>query len=312
MISTIPEKSTKKPASKSARSNRPRQADDTAPGLRTAKPDYIYHHAFARPDAEQTLWGDDRPEIDVASYALMPAIEGDGAQSFSKLPRLSADQERTLFLRYNYAKYRLARLLGAKDKGPSPKIRRELDQWRRRALATREKLVHANLALVPSMAKRMRGSDLEFAELVCEGHLAILRSVEKFDVSRGFKFSTYACRAIIACFRRMASKARRNNARFPVAFAPEMERSDFDERYHEQQRQDAVDMVREVLQLNLANLTEMECRIVQERFSMSAEGQRRTLGQVSQSVGLSVERVRQIIKDALAKIRKTMEVQFAA
>ncbi len=312
MISTIPEKSIKKPAVKSAGLNRFRKAGDKALDLRNNKPDYIYHHAFARPDAEQTIWGADRPEIDVACYSLMPAIESDLAPCRGKLPRLSADQERTLFLRYNYAKYRLANLLGAKNEGRSSKIRREADQWRQRALATREKLVHANLALVPSMAKRMRGTDLEFGELVSEGHMAILRSVEKFDVSRGFKFSTYACRAIIACFRRMASKAHRNSARFPVAFTPEMDRSDFDERCHEEQRQDAVDMVRDVLQRNLASLNGMECRIIHERFSMSTDGKRRTLGQISQSVGLSVERVRQIIKEALAKIRNAMEVQFAA
>ena len=312
MISTIPEKTTNSPATKSARSNRPRKADEKPLDLCNARPDYIYHQAFARPDAEQTIWGGDGPEIDVACYALMPAIEGDMALSRGKLPRLSATQEKTLFMRYNYAKYRLAHLLGSKGESRSTRIRREVDQWRQRALAIREKLVHANLALVPSMAKRMRGSDLEFGELVSEGHLAILRSVEKFDVSRGFKFSTYACRAIIACFRRMASKARRNNARFPVAFSPEMERSDFDERYHEEQRQDAVDMIREVLQQNIAKLNAMECRIIQERFSVPPDGKRRTLGQISQNVGLSVERVRQIIKEALAKIRTAMELQFAA
>ena len=312
MISTIAEKSIKRPVAKSASLGRPRKADDQAPDLRNARPDYIYHQAFARPDAEQTIWGSDRPEIDVARYALMPAVEGEIAPSQAKPPRLSADQEQILFLRYNYAKYRLAHLLGSNSEDRSPKIRREAGQWLQRALATREKLVHANLALVPSMAKRMRGSDLEFGDLVSEGHMAILRSVEKFDVSRGFKFSTYACRAIIACFRRMASKARKNNARFPVAFTPEMERSDFDERCHEQQRQDAIDMVRDVLQRNKAKLNEMECRIIHERFSMPADGKRRTLSQISQSVGLSVERVRQIIKEALAKIREAMEVQFAA
>jgi RNA polymerase sigma factor (sigma-70 family) len=312
MISTIPDKMPKKPATKSTMLNRPRKAADTAPDLRNGKPDYIYHQAFARPDAEQAIWGSDSPEIDVACYTLMPAVEGERAPSLARPPRLSADQEKTLFLRYNYAKYRLAHLLGSKNQGRSSRIRREADQWRQRALATREKLVHANLALVPSMAKRMRDSDLEFGDLVSEGHLAILRSVEKFDVSRGFKFSTYACRAIIACFRRMASKARTNTARFPVTFTPEMEHSDFDERCHEEQRQDAIDMVRDVLQRNTAKLNEMECRIIHERFSMAADGKRRTLGQISQSVGLSVERVRQIIKEALAKIREAMAVQFAA
>jgi RNA polymerase sigma factor (sigma-70 family) len=308
MISMTIEKPSKKVTAKPARAKKAAKAGAAAG--RQEKPDYIYNRAFARPDTEQKLWGGDSPIIDVASYSLMPAIEGDRAMNPGKLPRLSADQEKTLFLRYNYAKYRLARLLDSDGKSHSADLRREAERWRRRAEQTREKLVHANLALVPSMAKRMRGSDIEFGELVSEGHLAILRSVEKFDVSRGFKFSTYACRAILACFRRMASKARKNSARFPVSFVPEMERSDYDERHHEQQRQDAVDMVRNVLQRNLANLNETEFRIIQERFSLTAEGKRRTLGQISENVCLSVERVRQIIKESLGKVRKALEAQF--
>jgi RNA polymerase primary sigma factor len=312
MISTMLDKSSKKVAAKPSAARRIRKLRaETETGELAPKLDYIYNRTFSRPDAEQKLWGNDSPAIDVASYCLMPAVEGDRVLTPAKLPRLSADQEKTLFLRYNYAKYRLARLLEAEEKVRPADLHREADRWRTRAEQTREKLVHANLALVPSMAKRMRGTDVEFGELVSEGHLAILRSVEKFDVSRGFKFSTYACRAIIAGFRRMASKAHKNSARFPVSFEPDMERSDYDQRHHEQQRQDAVDLVRNVLQSNLANLSQIEFRIIQDRFSLSAEGKRRTLGQISQKVGLSVERVRQIIKESLTKVRKALEMQYA-
>ena len=313
MIGTVPENSSRKRSARNAKAPQARRAaGKKAAGILLESPDYVYHKAFAGSDAEQALWGKDSPEIPVAHYALRPAIDGDKPPAVGKLPRLSADQEKTLFLRYNYAKYRLANLLQARGKGRPTKFRREVDQWRLRAQQTREKLVHANLALVPSMAKRMRGSDLEFGELVSEGHLAILRSVEKFDVSRGFKFSTYACRAILACFRRMAGKARRNSARFPVAFVPEIERSDFEERCHEQQHQDTVDMVREVLHRNLADLSEMEFRVIQERFTMTQDGKRPTLGLISQGVGLSVEGVRQIIKKALSKIRISVEARLTA
>jgi len=307
MIGTVPESPSRK---RSSRKSKTPLACRKAAGVLLESPDYVYHKAFACPDAEQSLWGNDSPEIPVSRYALMPAISGDKSPVVGKLPRLSADQEKTLFLRYNYAKYRLANLLQKRHPGRSIKFRREVDQWRLRAQETREKLVHANLALVPSMAKRMRGTDVEFGELVSEGHLAILRSVEKFDVSRGFKFSTYACRAILAGFRRMAGKARKNSARFPVAFAPEMERSDFDEQCHARQHQDAVDMVREVLHRNLANLNEMEFRLIQERFSITKDGKRPTLGKISKGVSLSVERVRQIIKEALSKIRVSLEAQL--
>ena len=312
MITRNANKLSKKATPKTLRTKRARKVPKGSAHAPNPKPDYIYNRAFSRPETEQKLWGSDSPLIDVANYSLMPAIEGDRVLSPTKLPRLSADQEKTLFLRYNYAKYRLARVLGETEKKRTADLRREAQRWRRRAEQTREKLVHANLALVPSMAKRMRGSDIEFSELVSEGHLAILRSVEKFDVSRGFKFSTYACRAILACFRRMASKAHKISTRFPVSFSPEIERSDYYERHHEQQRQDAIDMVSTVLQKNLAELSETEFRIVQDRFSLTEEGKRRTLSQISGGIGLSVERVRQIIKESLTKIRKALETQFSA
>jgi RNA polymerase primary sigma factor len=54
--------------------------------------------------------------------------------------------------------------------------------------------------------------------------------VEKFDCSRGFKFSTYSCRAILKSFSRVAMRASRYRGKFPAEFDPAMERSDFIDR----------------------------------------------------------------------------------
>ena len=50
----------------------------------------------------------------------------------------------------------------------------------------------------------MRLGDVDFAEVVSEGNMALIRAVDKFNVERGFKFSTYACRAILKAFSRTA------------------------------------------------------------------------------------------------------------
>ena len=70
---------------------------------------------------------------------------------------------------------------------------------------------------------KTRAEDMEFADMLGEGNMALLRAVDKFDVSRGFKFSTYACRAILKAFGRgrKQTKYRQHN---PVHFDPEMER----------------------------------------------------------------------------------------
>ena len=73
-------------------------------------------------------------------------------------------------------------------------------RWYRTAKGYREQIAETNLALVLAMAKRTRMSEVDFADLVSEGNMALLRSVDKFDCRRGFKFSTYACRAILKAF----------------------------------------------------------------------------------------------------------------
>lgn len=271
-------------------------------------PEYIYHPTFSLPQTEDRLWGQDRERIAVPRYSLQPTVFDEDEQTRSVPRRLTKVEEKTLFLQYNYARYRLARLLTTGRRYGSRKEARA-NLWRGRALGVRETLVHANLPLVPSMARRSRVRNVAFSELVSEGYMAVLRSIEKFDVSRGFKFSTYACRAILSSFYRLGSKTHTYRKHVPVQFEPEMERGDGQDRLVEHQRDMAIDCLGEVMHHDLAALSKAELEVIRKRFGMDGRG-RKTLSQVGQDVGLSNERVRQLQKSAISKLRDAIEEEL--
>ncbi|KPK42739.1 MAG: hypothetical protein AMK72_14045 [Planctomycetes bacterium SM23_25] len=276
-----------------------------------AKFDYVPHELFGSASAEGTLFGPDAEEIEIPGWTQFPEAVDEAPVARGPRARLSAEEEKVLFLRYNYARYRLSRLIEAQLRRATAARARKMIVWYQRAMKGRADLVRANLALVLAMAKRTKIPNVEFGEIVSEGNMALLRSVEKFDVSRGFKFSTYACRAILKSFNRLATKTGRYRQRFPTEFDPDLERSDYDVRKHEMQRDSSADFVREVLVENRASLTDVERTVVMERFAITSRGKGRTLAEVGRMVGLTNERVRQIQNIALRKIRNALTEESA-
>jgi RNA polymerase sigma factor (sigma-70 family) len=285
------------------------------------EPDYIDNPAFYEPDAEKTIY-DDAPEIrkpDASWYA--PVMDDLGIKS--RVPKtseqviLTGAEERVLFLQYNYARHRVAQIRGevleTPTQTPDLATAREMLQWHRRAKQLRVQIAETNLALVLAMAKRTRMSEMDFADLVSEGNMALLRAVDKFDCGRGFKFSTYACRAILKAFSRQGMKLTKYRQRFPTDFDPKLERSNFVESKREEYVKDAASEVKRIVTENRAGLSDIEQTVIGHRFRLdeeTLEGKPMTLEQVGQVIGVTKERVRQIQNKALEKIRLELEESY--
>lgn len=281
--------------------------------------DFMDHPDFHLDGAEAAIF-DARTQIPRARTAWYSqvAIEGvasqaDPAVKPENLPLLNARQERVLFLRYNYCRFRAeqlrAELAGRTLSRIPARKAEELLQWRQRSRELREQLAEYNLALVLAMAQRVHAAHVEFHDLISEGNLALLRAIDKFDVGRGFKFSTYACRAMIKAFGRLGIKMTRYRNRFPVEFDPQLERSNHSEEKAQAHEQDCAEQVRTIFDRNLASLTPVEREVIGHRFAIGdfSREQPLTLEQVGHMVGLTKERVRQIQKAALGKLRDALE-----
>lgn len=226
---------------------------------------------------------------------------------------LTKDQERALFLKFNYARFCLKKIQDKLNgRKPGKKVQQEILQWYRIACRYREQIAETNLALVLAMAKRTRMSDVDFGDLISEGNMALMRSVDKFDCERGFKFSTYACRAILKAFSRHGMKATKYRQRFPAEFDPAFERSDHLENLRATQIEESALEVKHIVLNNEAGLSEVELSVLEHRFGVTESDEDEptkslTLEQVGQIIGVTKERVRQIQNKALAKIRMLLD-----
>ncbi len=219
---------------------------------------------------------------------------------------LTMAQERVIFLQLNYARSRLAKLQQQRAaKELSVREAREALRWARTAAILREQIAEINLGLVLAMARRVRNADVEFADLISEGNMALLRAIDKFDCTRGFKFSTYGCRAILKAYSRHGIKQTKYRQRFPTEYDPDLERSDFHESSRAQHAMECAGELGFVLESNAADLTLIEREVIAHRFGVNApiSSALPTLEQIGSALGVTKERVRQIQVRALEKLR---------
>ncbi|MFI2433271.1 RNA polymerase sigma factor RpoD/SigA [Streptomyces sp. NPDC018693] len=123
-----------------------------------------------------------------------PDLLGRYLAGIAATPLLSAEQEVALGRRIE-AGTRAAHELEQADVGepaPTPGRRRELEAAVRDGQAAKDHMIRANLRLVVAMAKRHAQRGLPLLDVIQEGNLGLIRAVEKFDHTKGFKFSTYA------------------------------------------------------------------------------------------------------------------------
>ena len=156
---------------------------------------------------------DDLPaQTDVTAGATADPVK-DYLKQIGRVPLLNAEQEVELAKRVEAGLF-AEETLNSGEKFEK-KLKRELDWIAEDGRRAKNHLLEANLRLVVSLAKRYTGRGMLFLDLIQEGNLGLIRAVEKFDYTKGYKFSTYATWWIRqAITRAMADQAR--TIRIPV------------------------------------------------------------------------------------------------
>jgi RNA polymerase primary sigma factor len=158
---------------------------------------------------------DDAPIISTTITGATADPVKDYLKQIGRVALLNAEQEVELAMRIEaglFAEEKLSQLTTAQK---TTKLARELHEITKDGYRAKNHLLGANLRLVVSLAKRYTGRGMQFLDLIQEGNLGLIRAVEKFDYTKGFKFSTYATWWIRqAITRAMADQAR--TIRIPV------------------------------------------------------------------------------------------------
>ncbi|MDO8107936.1 RNA polymerase sigma factor [Isoptericola sp. b441] len=193
-----------KGATEGAASRRPRRGSATA-----SKDSDEEDAGFTVSDADD----DDAPAQQVVTAGATADPVKDYLKQIGKVALLNAEQEVELAKRIEAGLFAEEKLAGSDP--IEPKVRRELEWIANDGRRAKNHLLEANLRLVVSLAKRYTGRGMLFLDLIQEGNLGLIRAVEKFDYTKGYKFSTYATWWIRqAITRAMADQAR--TIRIPV------------------------------------------------------------------------------------------------
>ncbi len=269
--------------------------------------DFIDNPTFAQPGVEPEIMspmpqGDTAPRKVRAPSGLPPYLA-----SLYEVPLLNREQEYHLFRRFNYLKYKATHLRETIDPARAKSsVMDEIEKLYEDAVQTKNRIVQANLRLVVSIAKRHVNSSDDFFTLVSDGNMSLIRAVEKFDYSRGNKFSTYASWAIMKNFARTIPEEFKHRDRFRTT-ADEMFSAQADNRSDQVEQETAQFQREQQIGKILSRLDEREQRIIINRFGLERGREPLTLKEVGAEMGVTKERVRQIEARAINKLRQAAQ-----
>jgi len=278
--------------------------------------EYIYNPSFDAPCAEAEIMqaptsGDpDATTSDDVTLSRVPGELPAYLQALYRTPLLRPAEERALFMRLNYLLHGaevLRQQIAADQSSATASDVATFDEQVEKATQVKNHIVQANLRLVVSIAKRhLHGrQSAGLFELVSDGNIALMRAVEKFDYARGFRFSTYASWAIIRAFAKSVPGEARRCERFRTGH-DEIIASTEDRRVAEPTIESSDEQLRSTVADGMATLDERERTIIERHFGLGGAEKTCTLNEISHEIGLSKERVRQIERRALTKLRSTI------
>ncbi len=269
--------------------------------------DYIPSPDFETPNAESVILGPEPASARVPATVRAPAGVPPYLASLYRIPLLSQEQEVYYFRKMNYLKFRAQKMKDRLNrKRPKTRQLKKIEKLLDEADRVKNLIIRRNLRLVVSVVKKYLRPGMNFFEMVSEGNVSLIRAVEKFDYSRGFKLSTYATWAITKNFARSIPAERQRQDRFRTGTDALF--SAHRDEHTSQYEQETVNLgQREVLDEILERLDKRERDILVTRYGLDAGTEPQTLEQVGHVFGVTKERVRQLEARALAKLREIAE-----
>lgn len=293
------------------------ESDDTIRDLLSNEMGFVFNRDFetlAYEDVEAAGDAADnfiQPDVDSPALSGLPPY----IAALYSLPLLTASGEAALFRKMNFLKYWVNVFRSTIDpKRPCFETIEEIRILLAEAERTRNQIIECNLRLVVSIARKFAGDRVSFEDLVSEGNTILMKAVEKFDYSRGFRFSTYVTHSVQRHYYRHFSRAQRRSEKELLVSeqflkdeagpAPVDESADFDPTQADilLSRMDGI-------------LDEREQFIVRERFGFGPAGKVRTFQSLAEDLGICKERVRQLLNFSLDKLRdmaRNMKMETAA
>ncbi|NNJ25177.1 sigma-70 family RNA polymerase sigma factor [Alienimonas chondri] len=270
-------------------------------------PAYMDSPEFHTPDADEVILCEppvkEKPHRRIRVPSGLPPY----LASLYNYPLLTREDEQYWFRKMNYLKFKAATLreeIGESD--PTEEQLDRLEAWTREAIDVKNFLTQSNLRLVVSIGKRHIKPGANFFSLVSDGNVSLMRAIEKFDYTKGNKFSTYATWAIMKNFARSIPQEHRQLDRFRTGkeevfqFSKEDRANPYmDELTNNRQRKVIGDILME--------LDDRERDILRYRYGLEQGSEPQTLEQVGNRFGVTKERIRQLEGRALRKLKKHAE-----
>lgn len=266
--------------------------------------EYMASDEFTKPNAERTIL---RPMPENPAHVRTPRKPADLPSYIASLydvPLLTPEQETHLFRKYNFLKFKASLRRETIDPHrPSTGTLTQIENLYEQAIVVNNQIVRANLRLVVAVAKKYVSPTGDLFEKVSEGNESLLRAVEKFDYTRGFKFSTYATWAIKKNFIRAYSTSMKLADRFRTGHEELLDtriayRANPHVEFAAQERRE------EVVAHIMRELSDRERNIIRSRFGMGPGAEPKTLQELGDELGVSKERVRQLESRAMTKLRQ--------
>jgi RNA polymerase sigma factor (sigma-70 family) len=272
--------------------------------LKTTPIEYMDSPAFHEVDAETVICVDAPDYAEKAGAARIPSGLPAYLKDLYRVPLLNKAQEQHYFRLMNFLKFQASQLQGELDLShPISRVVRRLKTLLNEATKIKSLLIRSNLRLVVSIAKRHLKPGVNFFELVSDGNMSLIRAIEKFDYSRGNKFSTYASWAIMKNFARSVPAEHTRNDRFRTGYEEVFQQSN-DLRANQFAAEITNTAQRSALMEILEELDGREQKVISCRFGLLQGTEPETLEQVGNRLGVTKERVRQIEVRTLDKMRK--------